>query len=102
VPYGWGSVMSNLRRKQVEGSDFDEIFPAHKTLLRDDLDDALDPYEFEKRLWGMYAGWAPQALSLPQRDRVRWHLFPEIRVQHQASLLDPTPQAARPRWCCPT
>jgi hypothetical protein len=88
VPYGWGSVMSNLRRKQVEGSDFDEIFPAHKTLLRDDLDDALDPYEFEKRLWGMYAGWAPQALSLPQRDRVRWHLFPEIRVQHQASLLE--------------
>ena len=89
VPYGWGCVMSNLRRRQLEGfADFDEVFPAYKTLLRDDLDDALDPYEFEKRLWGLYAGWTPQALSLPQRDRVRWHLFPEIRVQQQASLLD--------------
>lgn len=97
VPYGWGSVMSNLRRGQLEGSDFDEVFPTHKTLLRDDLDEGVDPYEFEKRLWGMYAGWAPQALSLPQRDRVRWHLFPEIRVE-QLSLLDAdaTPDAGRP------
>lgn len=87
VPYGWGCVLSNLRSKQLEGSDFGEVFPDHKTLLREDLDEALDPYAFEKRLWGMYAGWTPQALSLPQRDRVRWHLFPEIRVQ-QASLLE--------------
>ncbi len=96
VPYGWGCVMSNLRRPQVQGSDFAEVFPDYKTLLREDLDEALDPYEFEKRLWGMYAGWTPQALSLPQRDRVRWHLFPEIRVQHQASLLDGSPQDAAP------
>lgn len=87
VPYGWGCVMSNLRRAQLAGSDFGEVFPEHKTLLREDLSDDLDPYEFEKRLWGMYAGWTPQALTLPQRDRVRWHLFPEIRVQ-QSSLLE--------------
>ncbi|MDP1655892.1 MAG: 3'-5' exonuclease [Hylemonella sp.] len=87
VPYGWGSILSNIRRKQVEGLDFEAVFPASKTLLRDDLGDDVDPYEFEKRLWGMYAGWTPQALTLPQRDRVRWHLFPEIRVQ-QASLLE--------------
>lgn len=87
VPYGWGSVLSNIRRKQVEGLDFEAVFPSSKTLLRDDLAEEVDPYEFEKRLWGMYAGWTPQALTLPQRDRVRWHLFPEIRVQ-QASLLE--------------
>lgn len=87
VPYGWGCVLSNIRAKQLEGTDFSEVFPQHKTLLRDDLDDSMDAYEFEKRLWGMYAGWAPEALSLPQRDRVRWHLFPEIRMQPvQASL----------------
>ena len=81
VPYGWGCVLSNIRRKQVEGTDLAEVFPEGKTLLRDDLADDIDPYEFEKRLWGMYAGWSPQALTLPQRDRVRWHLFPEVRVQ---------------------
>ncbi|MHB1198164.1 MAG: 3'-5' exonuclease [Polaromonas sp.] len=87
VPYGWGSVLSNIRRKQIEGTDFAEVFPDYKTLLRDDLDDSLDAYEFEKRLWGMFTLTFPYALSLPQRDRVRWHLFPEIRMQPvQASL----------------
>jgi len=93
VPYGWGCVLSNVRRKQVEGTDFAEVFPDFKTLLRDDLSEELDPYEFEKRLWGMYAGWTPQALTLPQRDRVRWHLFPEVRVQ-QASLFEAQEQTA--------
>jgi superfamily I DNA/RNA helicase len=36
----------------------------------------------------MYAEWSPQALSLPQRDRVRWHLFPEIRMQPTQVALD--------------
>jgi superfamily I DNA/RNA helicase len=30
----------------------------------------------------------PYALSLPQRDRVRWHLFPEIRMQSTQIALD--------------
>lgn len=55
--------------KQVNGIDLEPVFPAYKTLLRDDLAEDLDPYEFEKRLRGMYASWAPQALSLPLRER---------------------------------
>lgn len=87
VPYGWGCVLSNIRRKQVDGTDMAEVFPEAKTLLRDDLSEDIEPNEFEKRLWGMYAGWSPQPLTLPQRDRVRWHLFPEVRVQ-QGSLFN--------------
>lgn len=85
VPYGWGCVLSNIRRKQAEGTDFDEVFPDTRTLLRDDLAEDVDPEVFEELLWTMYAGWSAQALTLPQRDRVRWHLFPEVRVQ-QGSL----------------
>ena len=46
----------------------------------------MEPYDFEKRLWGMFVMTFPFALSLPQRDRVRWHLFPEVRVQTQQPL----------------
>ena len=81
VPYGWGCVLSNIRHKQIESLDFAEVFPEAKTLLRDDLAEEIAPEEFEQMLWGMYAGWSAQALTLPQRDRVRWHLFPEVRVQ---------------------
>ena len=105
VPYGWGCVMSNQRLKQVAGSDFAAAFPEHKTLLRDDLADDLDPYEFEKRLWGMYANWTPEALTLPQRDRVRWHLFPEIRIRqgglNEGDAADGGVPAADPQWALP-
>lgn len=96
VPYGWGCVLSNIRRRQVEGTDFFDVFTDYKTLLRDDLADDIDPYEFEKRLWAMYTGWTPQALTLPQRDRVRWHLFPEIRIQPATPSHDaPVPAPAQ-------
>lgn len=86
VPYGWGCVLSKIERRKVEAGDFAEVFPAHKTLLRDDLAEDVEPYDFEKRLWGMFVMTFPFALSLPQRDRVRWHLFPEVRVQTQQPL----------------
>lgn len=86
VPYGWGCVLSKIERRKIEGSDFAEVFPEHKTLLRDDLAEDVEPYDFEKRLWGMFVMTFPFALSLPQRDRVRWHLFPEVRVQTQQPL----------------
>lgn len=87
VPYGWGCVLSNIRQTQVQGCNIEEIFPAYKTLLRDDLADDLDAYAFEKRLWGMFVLNFPYTLSLPQRDRVRWHLFPEIRMQSTQATL---------------
>jgi Nuclease-related domain/UvrD-like helicase C-terminal domain/AAA domain len=88
VPYGWGCVLSNIRQKQVESTDFEQLFPIYKTLLREDLGEEVDAYEFEKRLWGMFTLTFPYALSLPQRDRVRWHLFPEIRMQSTQVALD--------------
>ena len=86
-PYGWGVVFSGITRAAA-GEDFDEVFPAFKTLLRDDLDEAVDAGDFQQRLWGMFTVSFPHTLSLPQRDRIRWHLFPELRMQPtQASLL---------------
>ncbi len=87
-PYGWGVVLSNVKREEVAESDFDELFPIQRTLLRDDLDAAVDEGAFQQRLWGMFTLHYPHTLTLPQRDRIRWHLFPEIRLAQQASLLD--------------
>jgi hypothetical protein len=88
-PYGWGVVMSHLHRRDVAGSDFDDVFLPRQTLLRDDLDDGLAPDAFQQRLWGMFTVHYPFTLSLPQRDRIRWHLFPEMRVLPAQQSLDP-------------
>ncbi|MDH5539973.1 MAG: NERD domain-containing protein/DEAD/DEAH box helicase, partial [Rhizobacter sp.] len=94
-PYGWGVVMSNLRRSELAGTDFDDVFPPARTLLRDDLDEQVAADAFQHHLWGMFTVSYPHTLTLPQRDRIRWHLFPEIRLQAQASLdLQPDMQAA--------
>ena len=87
-PYGWGAVFSGLAEKDVVASEFHGPFPAHQILMRDDLDEAFGEAVFQSRLWGMFTVTYPHTLSLPQRDRIRWHLFPEIRVQQQASLLE--------------
>jgi len=85
-PYGWGAVFSRMTSDEVSGTDFESLFPGHQTLLRDDLGEATDPGEFQRRLWGMFTVAYPHTLTLPQRDRIRWHLFPELRVQQQGAL----------------
>lgn len=97
-PYGWGVVFAGLREAELAGSDFHAVFPRHRVLLRDDLDESLGAEALMQRLWGLFTVHYPHTLSLPQRDRVRWHLFPEIRLPQQAALdfgeVAATPQAA--------
>ncbi len=98
-PYGWGAVLSGMAEKDVDALDFRELFPAHQVLLRDDLEESIDSVAFQRKLWGMFTVSYPYTLSLPQRDRIRWHLFPEIRVQQQGSLFEdgePSPALVLP------
>jgi Nuclease-related domain/AAA domain/UvrD-like helicase C-terminal domain len=85
-PYGHGAVFSNIRTQEVLGTDFGAVFADHRTLLRDDLDGTVEPEAFQRRLSGLFTVHYPYTLSLPQRDRVRWHLFPDVRIHAQASL----------------
>jgi len=90
-PYGWGCVLSGIRREDVPSQDFDEVFPPHQTLLRDDLADDVPAERFMQRLASMFTVHFPHTLTLPQRDRIRWHLFPEIRVATAQAALDLEP-----------
>ena len=89
-PYGWGVVLASLRRAEVmdDGghSDFESLFPATRTLLRDELEETIDGASFQHRLWGMFTVSYPHTLTLPQRDRIRWHLFPELRLAQQTAF----------------
>ncbi len=100
-PYGWGVVFSSLKRADVHAagvntaaSDFDELFPPSRTLLRDELEDSVPAADFQARLWGMFTVSYPHTLTLPQRDRIRWHLFPDVRLPTQAALAFDDDEAA--------
>lgn len=88
-PYGYGVVFSNIHRKSFENTDLGEIVDGNRVICQDEIFESVDSESFQKRLWGMFTVIFPTLMSLPQIDRVRWHLFPEIRIRtEQFSLMD--------------
>lgn len=85
APFGWGVVFTNVTRKQIQTAIPDEqrqrLLPDHLTIYREEMSESTDPEAFQKRLWDMFPYSFDSALSLPQIDRIRWHLFPELRIE---------------------
>ncbi len=79
-PYGYGVVLSNITRRQFASTDLGEVLPAHQIICKDEMVESTDLEVFQERLWNMFNVQFPQPLTLPQIDRIRWHLFPEIRI----------------------
>jgi len=99
MPWGWGVVLANITRKQFEEGALGEVLPEHLVLCRDELYETVDAEAFQERLWAMFPQVFPVTMTLPQIDRVRWHLFPELRVEAgsgQFGLFGPTDAAVRP------
>jgi len=99
MPWAYGVVLANVSRKQFEDGHLDAVIPAHLTLCRDEMYDTVESEAFQERLWAMFPQVFPTAMTLPQIDRVRWHLFPEIRIapgEGQFGLFDETGPITRP------
>jgi hypothetical protein len=54
----------------------------------------VEPEDLQSRLWDMFPYMMRGVLTLPQIDRVRWIMFPEVRVRRAAGLFDDTGDAA--------
>jgi len=99
MPWAWGVVLANITRKQFDEGSLGEVLPDHLVICRDELYETVEAEAFQERLWAMFPQVYPVALTLPQIDRVRWHLFPELRVEAgsgQFGLFGPTDAAVRP------
>jgi hypothetical protein len=88
-PWTCGIVLTNITRKEYEQTDLSEVIEPRWIIFKDEMTEATDAMVFQEQLWGMFPFNAHGMLTLPQIDRVRWHLFPEIRLPYkQASLFD--------------
>ncbi|MFC5438014.1 3'-5' exonuclease [Rhodanobacter umsongensis] len=99
MPWAWGVVLANITRRQFGEGALGEVLPEHLVICRDELYETVDAEAFQERLWAMFPQVFPVTLTLPQIDRVRWHLFPELRVEPgsgQFGLFGPTDTAVRP------
>ncbi len=86
-PWGYGVVLANISRKAFEGTDLGQVIHPGRVICQDEMFETADPEHFQKRLWDMFTVRFKTVLSLPQIDRIRWHLFPEIRIRSEQLLL---------------
>ena len=90
-PYGYGVVLTNITRKQLDGALSEEeqglVLPGRLVICKDEMTESVDALDFQERLWGMFQYDFKRPLTLPQIERIRWHLFPEIRIGDRQTTL---------------
>lgn len=87
-PWGHGVVLSNITRKQFMDAGLNNAIEANYVICSDEMTDTVDVEQFQQRLWNMFPHSFGSVMTLPQLDRVRWIMFPEVRVQSQGALFD--------------
>ncbi len=79
-PWAYGVVLTNISRRIFESSGVAEAIEPQHVICQDEMTESADAEAFQQRLWEMFSVRFPVSLTLPQLDRVRWLLFPEIRL----------------------
>lgn len=95
-PYAYGVIFTHFGRNDIHQKlngntmDFDEIFPMRYTVYKNDLTEISSKQALQYRLRAMFTQKFSCVLNQAQIDRIRWHLFPEIRINVpvQQSLFD--------------
>ncbi|MCI5122829.1 MAG: NERD domain-containing protein, partial [Candidatus Electrothrix sp. AUS4] len=89
MPWGWGCIFTNITRRQIEKALPEDVretlLPDHLMIYKDEMYEGADVERFQEQLWGMFHYRFKNTLTLPEIDRIRWHLFPEIRLDEKFS-----------------
>ncbi len=80
LAWSYGVVLPNISRREFEQAQLAEVMEPSRVICRDEMTESVDAEVFQKHLWDMFSVRFAHQLSLPQIDRVRWHMFPEIRI----------------------
>ena len=80
-PYGYGVVLSNITRKAFNAVPaLHQVLDEHLVICKDEFVESVDADVFQEQLWAMSPYSFGTALNGKQIDRIRWHLFPELRI----------------------
>ena len=80
-PWGYGVVLTNISRRTFDYVGLGNVIQPERVICQDEMVESVDAEAFQSRLWGMFGVSFRCLLTLPQIDRVRWHLFPEVRIR---------------------
>lgn len=95
-PWGHGVVFTRITRRQFEAAGLADAMEPDRVICSDEMPEGGDPEAFQQRLWQMFPHAFGGLMTLPQLDRVRWLMFPDVRVPLQQGLFDARPEAELP------
>src|SRR5690606_15046880 len=93
-PWSYGVVLPNITRAQFDKAELGHAIEPHRVICQDEVLEAVEADALQSRLWDMFPFMMGGVMSLPQMDRVRWIIFPEVRVQVTGALVDDADDAA--------
>ncbi|MBD1856749.1 MULTISPECIES: DEAD/DEAH box helicase [Leptolyngbya] len=88
-PYSYGVVFTNITRKQFEATEGLRLgFKSNLVICQDEIYESVDAGEFQQRLWDLCTYQFGEPLTPVQMDRIRWHLFPDVRIPGLLAVMD--------------
>ncbi|MEG6133259.1 3'-5' exonuclease [Enterobacter kobei] len=92
MPYGYGVYLSNITRAQLEKSftpeALEEIFPASQVICKNELSEFMTREQITARLESLLRHNFTHHTSSQQLDRIRWHLYPDVRINPSVTRVD--------------
>lgn len=85
-PWSYGVVLPNITRAHFDKAELGQAIEPHRVVCQDEMGEHVEPEALQSRLWDMFPYLMGGAMSLPQMDRVRWIMFPEVRLPEQGAL----------------
>ncbi|UTJ47994.1 NERD domain-containing protein [Atlantibacter subterranea] len=86
IPYGYGVYLSNITRRQYDKIFKDEvsrsILPPDAIICKDELTEFMNESHVAARLKRLMLHAFPFSMSEDQINRIRWLLYPEIRINY--------------------
>jgi hypothetical protein len=80
VYWGYGVVLPNIRRDLFVRSKMNDVINPDRVICKDEMLASADPAAFQNSLRSMFPFPMSAALTQHEIDRVRWIIFPEVRV----------------------
>jgi len=85
-PWSYGVVFANITRQQFKAAGLQHAIEPQRVLCKDEMTESVDAEDLQSRLWDMFPYLMRGVMTLPMLERVRWIMFPQVRVPTQGAL----------------
>ncbi|MCX7256149.1 MAG: AAA family ATPase, partial [Polaromonas sp.] len=95
-PWSWGVAFPNLTREEFLRGKLGSFIEPQRVLCSDEMLESVEPKALQSQLWDMFPLMMGGLMTPAMLERVRWSLFPGLRLQRGALFDDDDASAKLP------